>query len=115
MKQSIHILIFMIFCLRLRINSQFEGQYHTITPQMEKKIDKLSKNTRYYISNRGGSLYKCRPENGKLLGVSVGFITTLFNKYEEKEMNDYDINYRFYNSEANKIINIIESKQLTLF
>ena len=30
-------------------------------------------------------------------------------------MKEYDINYQFYISECNKIIDLIEDKQLTLF
>jgi hypothetical protein len=106
------------FCLRLKLNSQFKGQYNYIDQSNgvpEKKTIELGKNTRYYISNKGGSLYKLKNENRKLTGVSVGFVTTLFNKYTEKPMRDYDINYQFYIMECNKIINQIENNQLTLF
>jgi hypothetical protein len=106
------------FCLRLKLNSQFKGQYNYIDQSNgvpEKKTIELGKNTRYYISNKGGSLYKLKNENRKLTGVSVGFVTTLFNKYIEKPMRDYDINYQFYIMECNKIINQIENNQLTLF
>lgn len=99
------------FCLRLKINSGWIGEYHYIN-NFEKKIKKLSKNTRYYISNSGGALYK-RNNDGRISGVNVGFVTTLFNTFEEKE--DYNINYSFYSKECRKIIDQIEDKQLTLF
>lgn len=106
------------FCLRLKLTSAFSGEYNYIDQSKgypEKKTIKLSKNTRYYISNSGGAIYKIKNDNKKITGVNVGFVTTLFNRYEEKPMNKYDINYHFYITECNKIIDIIESKQLTLF
>ena len=106
------------FCLRLKLNSQFKGEYNYIDQSLgfpEKKMINLGKNTRYYVSNSGGSIYKRKIENNSLTGVNIGYITTLFNKFEEKEMKEYNINYNFYISEANKIIDIIEDKQLSLF
>lgn len=106
------------YCLRLKLNSAFSGEYNYISHENgfpERKILNLSKNTRYYISNKGGAIYKIKNDNRKSTGVNVGFITTLFNKYEEKPMKEYDINYQFYISECNKIIDIIEDKQLSLF
>ena len=106
------------FCLRLKLNSIFKGEYNYIDQSNgypEKKTINLSKNTRYYISNKGGAIYKIRNDNNRTTGVNIGFITTLFNRYEEKPMKEYDINYQFYISECNKIIDLIEDKQLTLF
>ena len=76
---------------------------------------KLGKNTRYYISNSGGAIYKIKNDSKKITGVNVGYVTTIFNKYEEKPMSKYNINYQFYINECNKIINQIEDKQLCLF
>ena len=106
------------YCLRLKLNATFKGEYNYIDQSNgypEKKTINLSKNTRYYISNKGGAIYKVRNDNNRITGVNIGFITTLFNRYEEKPMKDYNINYQFYIMECNKIIDLIESKQLTLF
>lgn len=101
------------FCLRLRTNKDCKAQYKYIEDQ-QIKLKQLSKTTRYYISNHGGSLLKYF-NDGKISGVNIGFITTIFNTYEEKNMEDYDINYNFYILEAKKIIRTIEDKQLSLF
>ena len=61
------------------------------------------------------SIYKITNDSKRETGINVGFVTTLFNKYEEKPMNEYNINYQFYIKECNKIINQIEDKQLSLF
>ena len=106
------------YCLRLKLNSAFKGEYNYLDQSsgfLEKKTIKLGKNTRYYISNHGGALYKVKNDSGKITGVNVGFVTTLFNNYDEKKMDKYNINYQFYVIECNKIIDLIESKQLTLF
>lgn len=101
------------FCLRLRTNKGCQAQYKYIDNE-QIKIKNLTRTTRYYISNHGGSLLK-KFNTDKISGVNIGFITTIFNKYEEKSMSEYDINYNFYILETKKIINQIESQQLELF
>lgn len=102
------------FCLRLKVNKGASAMYKTINEDGRLNVQILSKNTRYYISNRGGILYKQFATN-QISGINVGYSSILFNKYIEKSMIDYNINYQFYISECNKIINQIESKQLSLF
>ena len=53
--------------------------------------------------------------NNRMSGVNVGYSVTLFNKYELKNLEDYNIDYNFYIAEARKIINAVEDLQLTLF
>ena len=99
------------FCLKLKTNTKSTPYFRYLKDG--KLVDqKLSKTSRYYISNFGGILYKDMTSGGKN-GVNVGNYCTLFNTFEEKE--DYDINYNFYIKECYKIINIIEPKQLNLF
>ena len=102
------------FCLRLKLNSTSTGKFKYLD-NWEIKEQELSKTTRYYISNHGGIIQKYLPKS--INGVNIGFKCTLFNKYEKKDMKDYDINYSFYIIEALKIINpILESNnQLSLF
>lgn len=103
------------FCLRLKVNKSVDALYEHLE-NSELKSDLLGNNIRYYVSVKGGSLVKkFINNNDKRIGVNVGFIVTIFNKYEEKEMKDYNIDYNFYISECSKIINIVESKQLSLF
>lgn len=102
------------FCLRLKTNSKSTPIYKYIDENNEMVEQKLDRTTRYYISNKGGILLKKFDDN-RISGVNVGFSITLFNKYEKKDMKDYNINYNFYIAECNKIINAIEDKQLYLF
>ena len=93
-----------------------DGLY-VITPSLNKSFKFEStwpdNSSQSYILS---SLIKdIRNDNNKVTGVNVGFVTTLFNNYIEKPMKEYNINYQFYIMECNKIIDLIESKQLSLF
>lgn len=101
------------FCMRLKTNSKSTPYFRHFDDNYNVVNDKLDRTTRYYISNKGGNLYK--DFNGKQVGVNIGFSVTLFNKYVKKDIKDYDINYRFYIIEAKKLITSIETKQLSLF
>lgn len=104
------------FCLRLRLNGSWKAELHTTDPKhLETSIDHLSKTTRYYVSNSGGALFKRNADDNRFFGVTIGYLVTPFNTYVKKPIPGYDINYKFYIDECNKIINSIEDKQLTLW
>lgn len=101
------------FCLRLKTNSSCTGIYKYLENGEIKELE-LPRTTRYYISTNGGPIVK-KFSDGRITGVNVGFNTTLFNTFIEKDFSEYNINYRFYIQEARKIIDAIEDKQLTLW
>lgn len=78
--------------------------------------DKLQKNNRYLITNRGGTLMKIHAD-GRESNVEKSFNITVFNQYYAcEEFSCYDINYNYYIREAYKIINVISNNnQLNLF
>ena len=104
------------FCMLHKSNSNFISFMRN-----GEDVIKLDRITRYYISNKGYELIKIK-SNGKDLNlfkfnqgenrINVGYRTTLFNKYIELPIDKYDINYKFYVRECNKIIDIIEPKQM---
>ena len=101
------------FCLRLKTNSKSTPYYKYL--EDGKIVNKpLDRTTRYYVSNSGGNIYKDFGE-GRMSGVNVGYAVTLFNNYEYKDWDDYNINYNFYIAEANKIKNPLVVKELDLF
>ena len=104
------------FCLMTRCSKKFDLYYYYIKNGQICK-DKLSKTTRYYASNKGGTLFKLNNETNSETGILVGQYVTLFNKYYKLPFEQYNIDYDFYINECNKIIDKIEikSKQLTLF
>lgn len=68
----------------------------------------LSKNVRYYISKKGGTLYKLK--NGKKTKIDIN--VTLFNKYFESD--NYNIDYDYYIRQAKDLVKDLKSQQ-TLF
>ena len=103
------------FCLRLRVNRGWNAKMNTLTKHGEIKEHKLPRTNRYYVSKTGGALFKENIANGNTTGVNVGSVVTIFNKFIEKPINEYNIDYQFYLKECNKIINIIESTPRSLF
>lgn len=100
------------FCLRLKTNSK-STPYYKYIDGFEIVNKKLDRTTRYYVSKSGGILIK--DFGDRITGVNIGYNVTLFNKYIEKPMNQYNINYNFYIAEANKIKYTIDDGQLSLF
>ena len=69
---------------------------------------------RFYVSKKGGYLYKCR--GGKEQHMLKDWGVTLYNLHEDKPFEQYDVDTKFYLSEINTIISKIERhNQLTLF
>ena len=100
------------FCLRLKINSSSKAQWHYLDGH-DLKFKELHRTTRYFISNKGGGLVVYYNNSDSPNRINKGFNTTLFNNYYKSD--NYDINYKFYESECRKIIYTIEDKQLKLF
>lgn len=105
------------FCMQLKTNS-------SSTPFFRHLVDgslvdeKLGRMTRYIMTKKGkdsGILIK-RFEDGRITGVNVGYSVKLFNKaYRLDNWEDYNLDYQFYITEANKLINPLVMKELDLF
>lgn len=82
---------------------------------------------RFYVSKQGAYLYKTKfvekidKKTGKAYNVKAyanvlkGYGVQLFNEYEEKPIEDYNIQYEYYLKQANEIIRKLEPMQQTLF
>lgn len=71
---------------------------------------------RYYFSKKGAYLYKQKNGQGTMQHVNVGNPVILFNQFEEKPWDMYEIDYSYYISSTQKIIDEINRfNQLTLF
>ena len=73
---------------------------------------------RYYMSMDGKPLVKYKLENGQkirptLLCADSG--VTLYNKFDDKPIEERKINYQYYIKEVYKIINALSAKQLSLW
>ena len=105
------------FCMQLKTNSKSTPYFRHFDESGNLVDDKLNRMTRYYISIDGkssGVLYK-KFDGNRINGVNVGYSVTIFNKYIEKNWDDYKINYRFYIAEAHKLIDPLIKKELNLF
>jgi len=71
---------------------------------------------RYYFSKNEPYLFKQKHGVGTMQHVNVGEGVKLFNNYEKKEWCDYKINYQYYISSVQKIIDELNNNnQLKLF
>jgi hypothetical protein len=82
----------------------------------EKKIMSLQKTNRYFIANEGGTFLK-RKEDNSLHQMQVGWQVYILNNFIKDKEKEYinNVDKRYYISECNKILEIIEDKQLKLW
>lgn len=106
------------FCGRQKFDSKSKGQIsYAVKDDVGNYIEvteTTNRNTRYYVSNKGNIFTKVY-RSGEKEAINKGYLVTLFDNYEDKDWDSYDINYQFYIKEANKEIDSIIDKQLTLF
>jgi hypothetical protein len=92
------------YCISVKTGEAFKKQLHEVNNGEYETTD-LSKNLRYYVSNKGGTLLKRKVDdkrsNAQIINYSYsnmikGYLITPFNDYIRREMIDYDINYNYY-------------------
>ena len=95
------------FLMAQRVDKKFKIEYNNHYVQ---RIN------RYYASTKGYWLYKIKHENGKesFENMLTKSGVKILNKIDNTDVPD-DINYAYYESEARKIINDLECRQLDLF
>lgn len=76
------------------------------------KTTPLTKYVRYYVSKDGGVIVKKIEE--RMINLHVGRKMTLFNNWETKPFEEYNVDKSFYLSEATKLVQSVISNQLTL-
>lgn len=101
------------FCGRQKFGKDSYGETHHLDVDKE-IVEKQQKNVRYYISTPGYTFIK-QYKKGTSEIINKGFEVTVFNDFVEKEWNEYNINYNFYIMECKKILEVIETKQMSLF
>lgn len=97
------------FCTYQKVNKKFQVLYGR---QPVRHIN------RYYMSTNGKELTKKDPEdtsNRKPTALCAGSVVTIYNTFDNIPIEKRNINYTYYRKEIYKIINALESKQLTLF
>ena len=62
---------------------------------------------RYYFSKKGAYLFKQKHGQGTMQHVNVGQAVTLYNNHQQQSWEEYNINYNYYISATQKIIDEI--------
>lgn len=102
------------FCGRYKASRDWGSEIHYIN-NGNPVHEILQKNNRYFVSLNGVKYFKFNEVDGRKEEIQRGYYVTIFNKYFEKNIKEYNINYSFYITQCNKEINKIINKQLLLF
>lgn len=97
------------FCTYQKVNKKFQVLYGG---------EKVRHINRYYMSTNGKELTKKDPldtSGRKPTALCAGSVVTIYNKFDDVPIEKRNINYSYYKKEIYKIINALESKQLSLF
>ena len=77
--------------------------------------NKVQNLNRFYVSKKGAYLYKQKGTKSKMENVLKGFPIMLYNKHEEKPFNEYNVYLPYYIQKIEKMINVFDNNQTTLF
>ena len=96
------------FLMAQRVDKKFKIEYNN------KYIQRIN---RYYSSTNGCYLYKIKDEGGdkQYFNMLTKSGVTILNTFDDTPIEDRHINYNYYISEANKIIEELSYQQLELF
>jgi hypothetical protein len=102
------------FCMSQKTGNSFETLYYHIVDGV-KRIDKLQKTNRYYVSKNGGALYKKDKSTGKTISIIAGKNVTIFNDYiHYDDIKDYNIDYSYYLERIYDVIDTVENNKTKL-
>jgi hypothetical protein len=84
------------YCAGVKIKGNWEFIEHAIVDQEAVKIP-LQKTIRYFISNKGSKIIKTNKSDGREIQLETGrWMQSIFNKIENKEWDEYDVNDQYY-------------------
>ena len=96
----------------MKINHSSSAFYSYLENNQIAKLE-LGRTTRYFVSKTGGGLTVYYNGSKSMTRLNKEYQFTLFNKFYKSE--DYNIDYQFYIKEVNKIKDVVENLQLSLF
>ena len=107
------------YCAGVKIKGNWEFVEHSIV-NGEAGYAALQKTLRYYISNKGSKIIKTNQSDGREIQLETGrWMQTVFNKIEQKEWEEYDVNDQYYleniRKELKNIVPHLFETQLKLF
>ena len=92
------------YCGQTKAKGSWKFKHKYVKNQKVYEED-IQKTLRYYVSNAGTKIIKHNTSDGRDINVEAGqWLQTIFNKYEEKEFTEYNINMSFYLNRINKEI-----------
>lgn len=96
------------FLMGQRVDKEFKVEY------MDKQIQRIN---RFYASTNGAYLYKYKQKGNtkQYINMLTKSGVTILNEMYNTSVKDKKINYRYYISEANKIVTDLRTVQLDLF
>ena len=95
------------FCLTQNVGKQFN--VHIMRMNNGVLEDKeYQRYVRFYISNKGHTLWKVHKDTKQRAQLSAGNSVTIINELDDVDISLRDINYRFYYEECMKMINPIK-------
>jgi len=97
------------FCGQTKARGVWKFKHSYVNSNREVETQDLQKTLRYYVSNKGTKVIKNNTEDGRNINVEAGKWTqTIFNLYEEKSFEDYDVDLTFYLFKINKEIKAMQ-------
>lgn len=91
------------FCKTQNVGKQFHIE---LIENSNVKI--LQRNVRFYVSYKGGNIYKVNNDDKTRDGLCAGYKVQILNTLDDKSIEERGINYGYYLEEANKIIDPIK-------
>lgn len=95
------------FCLTQNVGKQFN--VHLVSTNNGVLEDKeYQRYVRYYVTNKGATLWKVHKDTDARSQLSAGNTVTIINELDDTDISLRDINFRFYYNECMKMINPIK-------
>lgn len=104
------------YCIGSKAKGNWQLEVRSITDG-ELVVEPLQKTIRYYVSKKGGKVFKTNPDGREQQMVAGKYLQTMYNVIEEKEWEEYGVDTQYYKKLIEKEINSIIQKvrQLNLF
>jgi len=97
------------FCGQTKARGVWKFKHTYVNDDRDVEVEDLQKTLRYFVSNTGTKIIKHNTEDGRNINVEAGkWVQTIFNLYEEKPFEDYNIDLKFYLFKINKEIKAMQ-------
>lgn len=97
------------YCGLTRAKGDWKFKHTYVDENREVQVDDLQKTLRYYVSKKGTKIIKNNTIDGRNTNVEAGkWVQTIFNVYEEKPFEDYNIDLSYYLFKVNKEIKAMQ-------